>query len=450
MAQRKLFGTDGIRGKANSFPITPELVLRLGKAIALHFEKKGKAPKIVIGKDTRVSGYMIETALTSGLVSMGAEVMLTGPMPTPAISFLARSLQADAGIVISASHNPSEDNGIKIFDSSGLKLSDKDELEIERIIFSEDPGHSFHEGKAIGKAFRVEDARSRYVEFIKSTAAATSLKGIKVVLDCANGAGYKAGPEALTGLGAQVIAINDKPDGVNINLDCGATHIKGLSQKVVAEKADVGIALDGDADRVIITDSSGKEINGDKIMACLALDLKEKGRLAKDCVVATVMSNAGFEAYLKEKGILVVRAKVGDRYVIEEMKKNGFNFGGEQSGHIIYGDYSTTGDGIITALQFLRLMKEKGVSASGLGNGFELYPQVLLNVAVREKRPFEQIPKLANEIKSAEKALVGNGRVLVRYSGTENIARVMVEGKDGAEIKKIADSIAQKIQEELA
>ncbi len=446
---RRLFGTDGIRGRANSFPITPELVLRLGKAIALQFGQKGKAPKVVIGKDTRVSGYMIETALTSGLVAMGAQVMLTGPMPTPAISFLTRSLKADAGIVISASHNPAEDNGIKIFDSSGLKLSDADEHEIEKIVFSEDASHSFHEGKEIGKAFRVEDARSRYVEFVRSTAAGASLKGLRVVLDCANGAGYKAAPEALSSLGAEVIAINNRPDGVNINLCCGATDIKGLSKKVLDEKADAGIALDGDADRVIIVDSSGAEINGDKIMACLALDLKENDRLAKNALVATVMSNAGFEAYMAEKSIRTIRAKVGDRYVIEEMKKSGLNFGGEQSGHIIYGDYSTTGDGIITALQFLRLMKEKGVSASVLGNNFELYPQVLLNVAVREKKPFEQIPNLAAEIKSAEDALAGNGRVLVRYSGTENIARIMAEGKNGAEIKKIAESIAQRLREEL-
>ncbi len=446
---RKLFGTDGIRGKANHFPITPELVLRLGKAIALHFEKNGNAPKIVIGKDTRVSGYMIETALTSGLVSMGGTVLLVGPVPTPAISFLVREEKADAGIVISASHNPAEDNGIKIFDTKGMKLSDADEQEIERTVFSEDPSHSFHEGRKIGKAFRVEDARTRYTEFVKSTIGGRSLKGLKVVVDCANGAGYKIAPDAFFALGAEVIAINNKPDGLNINQGGGATDLAALSQKVIEVSADVGIALDGDADRVIITDSKGEEINGDKIMACLALDLKEKGRLAKDVVVATIMSNAGFESYMNKKGIKVIRAKVGDRYVIEEMKKSGFNFGGEQSGHIIYGDHSTTGDGIITALQFLSLMKEKGVSAAGLGNNFELYPQVLLNVKVKEKKPLDCMPSVVDEIKAAESILFGKGRVLVRYSGTENIARIMVEGKDEAEIKKIADSIAQKLREEL-
>lgn len=449
MESRKLFGTDGIRGKANRYPMTPEMALKLGKAIALHFERKGIPPKAVIGKDTRISGYMLETALTSGLVSMGAEVLLVGPMPTPAVSFLVKELAAVSGIVISASHNPAEDNGIKLFDSRGLKLSDEDEHSIEKIIFSEQLNNGFHDGRHVGKAFRVEDARQRYTEFVKSTVENVSLKGIRVVVDCANGAAYKIAPEVLSSLGAEVIAINNKPDGFNINKGCGAIHIEAVSRKVQEESADIGIALDGDADRVIIVDAKGNEVNGDRIMACLALDLKEKGRLAQDTLVATVMSNSGLEAYMKTRGIKVVRTKVGDKYVIEEMKANNYNFGGEQSGHIIYGDHSTTGDGTITAIQFLRLMKEKNMGVNGLANGFELYPQVLINVPVMEKKPFDEVHVIADEIKAAEKKLAGKGRALVRYSGTENIARVMVEGQNISEVEKIARSVADAITKEL-
>ncbi|VVB98992.1 Phosphoglucomutase/phosphomannomutase [uncultured archaeon] len=446
---RKLFGTDGIRGKANHYPMTPELCLRLGKAIALHFEKKGFAPKVLIGKDTRISGYMLETALTSGLVSMGAEVFLVGPMPTPGVSFLGRSQKADAGIVISASHNPAEDNGIKIFDSRGCKLSDADEASIESIMFSAAMENGAHEGRPIGKAFRVEDAHQRYRDFVKSSMNGVRLNGLRVVVDCANGAAYRIAPQVFLELGLEVIIIGNQPDGFNINRDCGATSLAAVSARVMAEKADIGIALDGDADRVIIIDEKGLEVNGDKIMACLGIDLMEKGRLAKNIVVSTVMSNAALEDFLSAKGISVVRAKVGDRYVIDEMLRGGFNFGGEQSGHIIYGEYSTTGDGMITALQFMRIMIEKGKSVSGLVEGFGLYPQVLLNVRVRQKKPFDELPFVRSCISDAERELAGKGRVLVRYSGTENICRIMAEGPDESMINKLANSIAEKIRGEI-
>lgn len=443
--ERKLFGTDGIRGKANKYPMTPEVMLSLGKAIAQYFSN-GDTPKIIIGKDTRISGYMLETALTSGLVSMGATVLLVGPVPTPAISHLTRSFNADAGIMLSASHNPAEDNGIKIFDSKGFKLADLQEQEIESLIFS---GKINAESKKIGKAYRVEDARGRYIEFAKSSVANMSLEGIKLVVDCANGAAYKIAPQIFSELGAQVKSINDAPDGYNINRGCGALHIAGLSKSVISQKADIGIALDGDADRLIIVDSKGKVVDGDCIIACLALDLKENGRLKKDTVVATVMSNFAFENFLNSKGIKVIRAKVGDRYVIEEMSGRSLNFGGEQSGHIIYHDYSTTGDGIITALQILRLMKTKVKSVSELCAIFKPYPQVLLNVRVREKAPIEQLKNANSEIEKAQKQLKSNGRILVRYSGTENIARVMAEGRNLRKVKlitkKIADAIAKEI-----
>lgn len=445
---RKLFGTDGIRGKANEFPMTPELALKLGKAIAINFAN-GNAPKVVIGKDTRLSGYMLETALTSGLVSMGTQVFLVGPMPTPAISHLTRSLNADAGIVISASHNPAEDNGIKIFDSQGYKLSDETEQKIESLIFSKEMEEGSLNGKEIGKAFRINDAQGRYNEFAKNSINNNSLSGLNIVVDCANGAAYKLAPQIFSELGANVTAINNSPNGLNINLECGATHLNSLSEKVKETKADLGIALDGDADRLIIVDSNGEEINGDKIMAVLALNLKEKGKLSNNTVVATIMSNTGFEKYLSENGITVIRAKVGDRYVIEEMRNNSYNFGGEQSGHIIFGDYSTTGDGIITALQFLNLVKEKNQSVSELCNTFELFPQVLVNVNVKEKKPFEELPTVLEKIKQTEQTLGENGRVLVRYSGTENIARVMIEGPNETEIKEMADSIANSLAEEV-
>src|SRR3989344_3934506 len=392
---------------------------------------------------------MLETALTSGLVSMGATVCLVGPLPTPAVSFITRSTDATIGIMISASHNPAEDNGIKIFDSHGYKLSDGDERDIEQILHSDALSNGFHDGRGIGKAIRLEDAQQRYRESAKSTIGGVSLKGLKVVVDCANGAGYKVAPQILSELGAEVIPMNSQPDGLNINKECGATHIHGLAKRVLDEKADMGIALDGDADRVIITDSNGTEVNGDRIMAALSKDLKARGRLPGNSIVATVMSNAGFVKHMRESGISVLRAKVGDRYVIEEMRLHGLNFGGEQSGHIIFGEHSTTGDGIITALQLLRLIKERGKPVSEVCNSFEIFPQVLLNVKVREKRPVEGLPSVAALIKNAESALGANGRVLVRYSGTENILRIMVEGEGEERIRGIPESIAAGARQEI-
>ncbi|MEK6957914.1 MAG: phosphoglucosamine mutase [archaeon] len=443
---KQLFGTDGIRGKANQYPMTPELALKLGKAVAIRFATGESRPRIVIGKDTRLSGYMLETALTSGLVAMGADVLLVGPMPTPAISHLTRSLNADAGIMISASHNHAEDNGIKIFDSKGYKLFDEDEEEIEKIIFSEKMESGRLNGKHIGKAFRINDAQGRYIEFAKASIGNISLRGIKAVVDCANGAAYRVAPQIFSELGVEIMPINHEPDGLNINLNCGATDVRHLKKKVLDSKADLGVALDGDADRVIIIDSRGNEINGDRILAALALDMQDNNELAQSTVVATVMSNAGFEKHLKNNKLKIVRTSVGDRYVIEEMRKNAFTLGGEQSGHIIFGKYSTTGDGIIAALQIMRLMKQLGRPVSGLCNSFELFPQVLVNVKVKEKKPLNEIASVQKLIDSYSKKFGDNGRILVRYSGTENICRVMIEGTDENEIKLAAEQIAEKIR----
>ena len=422
--ERRLFGTDGIRGIANAPPMTPETVLRVGKAVADVFKKQnGRTHKVVIGKDTRLSGYMIETALTSGLVSMGVEVMLVGPLPTPAIAHLTKSLNADAGIVLSASHNPASHNGIKIFDSKGFKLSDAVELEIERVVFS---GKELGNNNSIGKAFRVNEAKGRYIEYVKGTVDNTSLKGFKVVVDCANGAAYNVVPAVFSELGVEVKAINVFPDGLNINLNCGALHPEGMQRAVKETGANVGFAFDGDADRVIACNEKGELLDGDQIMALCAKKLLDDGKLKKKTVVATVMSNLGFHEAMRKEGINVRTTAVGDRYVIEEMKSNSFNFGGEQSGHIIFGDYSTTGDGLITALQLLRIMKETRKPLSELSGLMNRFPQVLINVNVREKKPFEMMPAVSMAVKDAESVLGKNGRVLLRYSGTENISKTIL------------------------
>ena len=418
--ERKIFGTDGIRGVANQYPMTPEMALSLGKAIAQFFMKKnGKTVKVVIGKDTRLSGYMLESALQSGLVSMGARVLLVGPMPTPAIADLTKSLNANAGIVISASHNPAQDNGIKIFNCKGFKLTDAQEKEIEQLIFNKEIN-----GTQIGKAFRIDDAKGRYIEFAKASIKSLSLKGLKIVLDCANGAAYHIAPEIFSELGAEVVTLNNQPDGLNINLECGATHPEVIQKAVVKEKADLGIALDGDADRVIVCDEKGKLVDGDHIIAICALHLKEKDRLKNNAVTVTVMSNAGFNEAMEKAGIKVYRAAVGDRYVLELMQKEGSNLGGEQSGHIIFSDYATTGDGIITALQLMSIMKTKGKKLSELASVMTTYPQELINIKVKEKKPLDELKSVQEKIKQAEEKLGKSGRVLVRYSGTENKARV--------------------------
>lgn len=446
----KLFGTDGIRGIANIFPMTPEVVLNIGKATVYVFRKKygKKRPKLVIGRDTRLSGCMIENALTSGVLSAGADVFLAGHMPTPAIAHLTKSLNVDAGIVISASHNPAPDNGIKIFGGDGYKLSDDAEAEIENYILTEKIKTEHITGSLIGNVYSVDDAKGRYIEFAKTSVKGLSLQGLKVVLDCANGAAYNTAPQVLRELGAEVIVLNDKPDGLNINLNCGALHPENMKEVVEKERADIGIALDGDADRVIVCDEKGNNVDGDHIIAICAIYLREKGALTKNCVVATVMTNKGFDIAMANKNICVVKTKVGDRYVIDEMRKKGYVLGGEQSGHIIFSNYTTTGDGIISALQLLGIMKEKGEKLSKLAKCMKSLPQVLINVKVKEKRDIDTL-EAKKYIMKTEERLGENGRVLIRYSGTENLCRIMIEGKRKKEIQKMANEIAHRIKKEI-
>jgi phosphoglucosamine mutase len=446
----KVFGTDGIRGKANTYPMTPEMALRVGKAVALYFQKKNSREKhrIVIGKDTRLSGYMLETALTSGIVSMGVDVFLVGPMPTPAISHLTKSMNCDAGIVISASHNPSEDNGIKIFDTQGFKLGEKAEAEIEAMVLSEELNSSASP-HSIGKAHRIDDAKGRYIEFAKNSAGNIPLLGLKVVLDCANGAAYHIAPDVFSELGAETIVLNDKPDGYNINKDCGALHPEVIQEAVKKHKADIGIALDGDADRVIVCDEKGGIVDGDSILAIFASDLLKKGKLPSKTIVATVMSNVGLDMAMEKLGIKIIKASVGDKYVIDALRKGNFELGGEQSGHIIFREYSSTGDGIVCALQIARIIKETGKKLSELASVMEKFPQALVNIEVKEKKPFEKMPAVKKVMDEAEKELGKNGRILVRYSGTENKARVMVEAKDKKTVERVAEKIAAEIRKEV-
>jgi len=439
---KKLFGTDGIRGKANTYPITPEIALQLGKAIALYYKAdRPNTVRAVIGKDTRLSGYMLETALASGLVSMGMDVISVGPLPTPAIARLIKSFNADCGIMITASHNPYDDNGIKLFGPDGFKFPDSEEEKIEKLMFNGEIISTHVGTKLLGKAYRLEDARGRYIEFAKGTIDDYSLKGLKIVLDCANGAAYAIAPWIFKELGAEVIKVAVEPDGFNINKNCGATVPGNISNLVREHRADVGISLDGDADRVILLDSNGVVVNGDRILGMCALTYKEKGKLNKDTLVATIMSNLGLKHAMHQSGINVEFTQVGDRYVIEKMRQGNFNIGGEQSGHIIFMDYVTTGDGIITALHILRMMKEQQKPLADLANCMDEFPQKLVNIRVKEKIPVEDVPELAAEIKKCESELKDNGRVLVRYSGTENLIRIMVEAKT----YKLADGWSKKI-----
>lgn len=447
---RRLFGTDGIRGKSNTYPMTADVALRLGQAAAKVFRERLNKKRIscVIGKDTRRSGYVFEYALTSGLCSMGIDVHLVGPMPTPAIAHLTKSFAADFGIVISASHNPANDNGIKFFDTDGFKLPDDFEEEIENAMESGIDASKI-DGTEVGKAFRVDDAAGRYIEYTKNSIKNMSLSGLKIVLDCANGAAYKVAPPIFRELGAEVIVLNNSPDGLNINDKCGSLHPEVISSAVLGHKADLGIALDGDADRVIMVDEKGEQIDGDHIIAMCAVDMKRRGKLNHNTVVVTVMTNIGFDIAMNENDIAVVKTKVGDRYVVEEMRNNGFTLGGEQSGHIIFFNRSTTGDGCLSALQVLALMKTSGKKVSELARVMHSYPQVLINVMVRQKRPIENMLSVRQAIADAERKLGKDGRVLVRYSGTENKCRVMIEGKDEAEIKALAEGIADKIRKEI-
>lgn len=447
----KLFGTDGIRGKVNADPMTPEKVLKVGMAAARVLKKKYGRNMILIGKDTRLSGYMIESALTSGICSMGMNVILVGPIPTPGVSYLTRALRLDAGIVISASHNPFYDNGIKFFSHDGFKLPDQIEAEIEELVAGDDIYHRRSHNEHIGKATRLDDATGRYIEYIKSTIPrGVDLEGLKIVVDCANGAAYKVTPWVLRELGADIVTLNDRPDGININDNCGSLYMDRLSEEVVKNGADMGIAHDGDADRTLLCDEKGKIVDGDGMMGILATGMKKEGSLRNDTVVTTVMSNLGFEHYLQRHGIKIVRTAVGDRYVVERMKEDDCNFGGEQSGHIVFFDYNTTGDGPITALQILHLLKKRKKSLSELCGDITLYPQVLKNIEVKKKKNIDSIPALKAAIERASIELAGRGRVLVRPSGTEPKVRVMVEGDDEQMINKYANMLATVVSESMS
>ncbi len=442
---RKLFGTDGVRGRANSWPMTAELALKLGAAAGRYFRRDGSsAHRVVIGKDTRLSGYMLENALTAGFTSTGMNVLLLGPVPTPAVGYLTRSMRADVGVMISASHNPHQDNGIKFFGPDGFKLSDAAEAEIEAMVEGE---IAPAKPENIGRAKRIEDGRGRYQEFVKTSFPhGLRLDGLKVVIDCANGAAYRAAPEVLWELGAEVIPIGVSPNGTNINDRCGSTHTETAAEAVVAHGAHVGISLDGDADRIMILDETGRVADGDQIMALLAARWAEEGRLAGGALVATVMSNLGLERFLQARGLRLERTAVGDRYVVERMREGGFNLGGEQSGHIVMTDYATTGDGLVAGLQFLAEMVRTGRPASELTRSFETVPQLLKNVRFTDgARPLE-VEAVQAAIRANEQRIEGLGRILIRKSGTEPLIRVMAECEDEALLAAVVDEIVGAVQ----
>lgn len=439
---RKLFGTDGIRGEANAEPMTAETMLKVAVAAGRHFTRGDHRHRVVIGKDTRLSGYLLEPALTAGFVSVGMDVVLTGPMPTPAVAMLTRSLRADLGVVISASHNPYADNGVKFFGPDGYKLSDEIEAEIERTV---DSGAPLAAVNRLGRARRLDDAEGRYVEFVKATfPRGLRLEGLRLVVDCANGAAYRIAPAVLWELGADVIPIGVDPDGFNINQECGATHPEALRSQVVAHGAHLGIALDGDADRLQMVDETGHLIDGDQVMALIAKSWHDAGRLRGDCLAATVMSNFGLERYLAAAGVRMVRAPVGDRYVLEAMREHGCNLGGEQSGHIILADYATTGDALISALQVLAVLVTARRPASEVLRVFTPLPQIMKNVRINGTRPLE-LPVVKSAIAAAETRLGRTGRLLVRPSGTEPLIRVMAEGEDERLVGGIVDDVAAAI-----
>ncbi|MCB0378395.1 MAG: phosphoglucosamine mutase [Bdellovibrionales bacterium] len=450
---KRLFGTDGIRATANTYPMTPEIILKVGQALGYIIRKdppRNQHPKVVIGKDTRLSGYMVEQALTSGLNSMGVHVQLVGPLPTPGIGFLARNMRADAGIVISASHNPFHDNGIKIFGADGFKISSEMEDEIERLVLDTNLENFLAEGGELGRTKRIDDAAGRYIVDIKNTFPLQfTLEGMRVVLDCANGAAYKVAPAVFEELGAEVIVLGNQPNGFNVNDKAGALYPAKMAEAVLRYRADVGVSLDGDADRVMMADEKGRLVNGDHILAISALYLKEAGKLPKNTIVATHMSNFGLDKLMNDNGIQVVRTQVGDKYVVEEMRKYGYSLGGEQSGHIIFLEHSTTGDGCVAALNTLGVMKAKGQKLSVLNDVMKDVPQILVNTKVKDKKELtslEGYPELKQKI---EKQLKGEGRILVRYSGTENLARVLVEGPDKRKIGQFAEEMANFLEKKL-
>ena len=440
---RKFFGTDGIRGRTNHDAMTAALAMRVGQAAGAHFRRGDHRHRVVIGKDTRLSGYMIESALVAGFTSVGMDVIMTGPLPTPAIAMLTREMRADLGVMISASHNPFEDNGIKLFGPDGFKLSDEAELEIEALM---DAAPQLADAASIGRARRIDDASGRYIHALKqSVGSDIRFDGLKVVVDCAHGAAYKVTPTAIWELGADVIPLGVTPDGTNINKGVGSTSLDAIKAKVVEESADIGIALDGDADRLIVVDEKGQTVDGDQIMALIAARMAEKGELAGGGVVATVMSNLGLERYLLGLGLTLERTKVGDRYVLERMKGGGFNVGGEQSGHMIMLDYGTTGDGTVAALRVLSSLVREGRPASELLHRFDPVPQLLKNVRYNGGAPLD-----ADEVKRvialAEQELSGSGRLVIRPSGTEPLIRVMAEGDDAAQVERLVDSICDAVR----
>lgn len=448
---RRLFGTDGIRGVANLYPMVPELTFRLGRAAATFFKKDKKKVSLVIGCDTRLSGSMLEEALASGISSVGGDVFKLGILPTPAIAYLTKSLEADAGIVISASHNPYYDNGIKFFSRRGFKLSDDYEGKIEEFLFEKEKEIPRPTGRGIGRIYSVNDVPRRYEEFaLKSFPSGLDLRGYKIVIDCANGATYRVAPQILKELGAEVIVLYNAPDGTNINKKCGSLYPEVIQKRVLKEKADIGISFDGDGDRIIPIDEKGAVVDGDQVMALCAWEMMRKKRLPKKTLVATVMSNLGLNLALKKMGGKVLRTPVGDRYVLDKMLKENLKLGGEQSGHIIFLDHNTTGDGIITALQILSIMKRRSKLLSELAKVMEKLPQVLVNVRIKKKKDPLKVLEIKKEIGKAEKKLGSGGRILVRLSGTEPLIRVMVEGKEKKEIEAIARNISKVIKKKLS
>ena len=451
-SQKKYFGTDGIRGHANSEPMTAQTVLKVAMAAARYFKRQHSLhrPKVVIGKDTRLSGYMIENAMTSGFVSMGMDVIMVGPMPTPAVAMLTRSLRADLGVMISASHNPYEDNGVKLFGADGFKLTDTVELEIERRMDDGLTSKRLAKAPDIGRAKRVDEESGRYVEFVKATFPKDqSLHGMRIVVDCANGAAYKAAPKILWELGAEVIPLGVNPNGTNINLKCGATDTRAMQDAVVAHGADIGLALDGDADRLIVADESGRQIDGDQIMAALAIDWQARNKLKGGGIVSTVMSNLGLERFLNGNGLKLERSAVGDRYVMDKMRQGGYNLGGEQSGHFIPLDYTTTGDGLLTALQVLTAVKNADDNpVSDILHPFEPVPQKKRNIRYKKYDPLVN-PDIQSFLKSIDENLSDQGRVLVRKSGTEPVIRVMVEGDDEHLVDRTLDRICGRLADEI-
>jgi phosphoglucosamine mutase len=445
---RKLFGTDGIRGTANIHPITTDIAMKIGRAVAYMFKnRRGSHPRILIGKDTRLSCYMLENALAGGICSMGVDVLLLGPMPTPAIAFLTTNMRADAGVVISASHNLFQDNGIKLFSGDGFKLPDELEKQIEELMDSKILTESQPTGQDVGKAVRIDDAPGRYIVFVKNTFPKDlALDGLRIVLDCANGATYKVAPAVFEELGAKVTKLGVSPNGTNINYRCGAVYPELMQKAVVEHKADIGIAFDGDGDRLIVVDEKGSVVDGDHIMTICAYDMIDKGRLNFNTVVATVMSNMGLEIALENKGGKLVRTQVGDRYVVEAMRQAGYNFGGEQSGHLVFLDHITTGDGILASLQLLAIMQKKERALSELARTMDSFPQVLHNVRLREKKALDEIAGLRELQDQLEKDLKHRGRILVRPSGTEPVIRIMVEGENEEQIQAMAMTMGNHVE----